>query len=215
MTSEITNIPATTTYSSSSASDIVNQAYMDIFDRLTWCPIDMDANTCFKETFERIAQNKTDVPWWFQTMLRDAQRVVSTPWHNNSAHNVTNDGKGLHYCAIEKVGIKHWKRLFCGLQNQEFKYHTCVPDDPVPDNAPHAIFLRDPLERFLSAYMDKCLELPQERHCEPTSVFLDHENGHTKGLDKKLLFEAYADAMPLKWNMHFFPQRYVKLFTTK
>ena len=59
---------------------------------------------------------------------------------------------------------------------------------------------------YLGAWIAKSIT---ERHCEPTSVFLDKENGFTKGLDdnKKLLFEAYVDAMPLKWNVHFFPQR--------
>lgn len=56
----------------------------------------------------------------------------------------------------------------------------------------------------------RCLDRKSitEGHCEPTRVFLEKENGFTEGLDdKKLLFEAYVDAMPLKWNVHFFPQR--------
>ena len=72
-----------------------------------------------------------------------------------------------------------------------------------------AVMLRDPLERMLSGYLNKCAHVPTrklEGHCEPNSVF----NGTilTSGIrdDKRQLFAAYVDAFPLKWNIHFFPQ---------
>lgn len=144
-------------------------------------------------------------------MLRDAPTPVSGGWHYQRASNVTDNGQALEFCTIEKVGTKHWRKLFCHLQNKTTVVRTqnCW-HQAVPTDAPRAVFLRDPLERFLSAYMDKCLDPLgiTERHCEPNIVFLDKENGLTEGLeDKKLRFEAYVETMPLKWNLHFFPQR--------
>ena len=34
-----------------------------------------------------------------------------------------------------------------------------------------AVFLRDPLERFLSGYLDKCVRSVREKHCEPNQLF--------------------------------------------
>jgi len=70
------------------------------------------------------------------------------------------------------------------------------------------VFLRDPLERFLSAYVDKCTRRNARRaHCEPLEVFNSKANGLMEGIEGSKLahFEAYVDAMPLRWNIHFFP----------
>lgn len=69
--------------------------------------------------------------------------------------------------------------------------------------------LRDPLERLLSGYLSKCV-VPKRRsvegHCEPNSVF----NGTDLTLrireDRRQMFAAYVDGLPLRWNAHFFPQ---------
>jgi len=103
--------------------------------------------------------------------------------------------------------------MSCVLNGQPFKGHTCkmtVKEKPDADPAavPRIVFLRDPLERFLSAYIDKCIEYKNlQPHCEPEVVFNDPNNPLTEGLvgNKRANFEAYVDAFPLKWNMHFFP----------
>jgi len=142
-------------------------------------------------------------------MLRDAPKVVSLHHHHLSAP--TRNGKGLHFCTIGKIGTTQWRKLVCRLQRKPSNggRNVCIPDTPISYEAPKAIFLRDPLERFLSAFIDKCLHKRIERHCEPVAVFLD-DASLVDGLDqsKKLLFEAYVNAMPLRWNMHYFPQRY-------
>ena len=188
-------------------TDIVKNAYYSTFSHLEWCPEDVAMDTCLCET--QLDDDK--VPWWFQTMLRDAPLEVSLPHHYLSA--TTPNHKGLHFCTIGKIGTKHWRKLFCHLQNLPSNGGriVCAPETPVDESFPHVVFLRDPLERFLSAFIDKCINKrgTRERHCEPAVVFLDVENGLLERLDasKKLLFAAYVETMPLKWNMHFFPQR--------
>lgn len=204
------NYPGKQSTPTLSAWDIVNRSYNQVFAQVTDCPDRVDIKACVNQTFTKNAQG-SDVPWWFLTMLRDAP-ITAGRWHHLSAHNVTEDGRGLQMCAIEKIGTKHWRGVFCHLQDKKYVGNrVCREGRPIEKSAAKAVFLRDPLERFLSAYMDKCLDQlgVTERHCEPTLVFSDHENGLTEGLknNKKMLFEAYVDAMPLKWNMHFFPQR--------
>jgi len=93
----------------------------------------------------------------------------------------------------------------------------------MPADAPWAVFVRDPLERLLSGYLDKCYN-PETRqdegHCEPNVVFnpmkglANAENNAyanlLDGLDiegqEKAMFGAYVDVLPLKWNEHFVPQ---------
>jgi len=189
--------------------DIVEKAYTNSFAHLQWCPDDLAMDQCLRETFDKLHDD--NVPWWFQTMLRDAPSVIHLQHHNLSAP--TRNKRGLRFCTIGKIGTKHWRRLICRLQNKPSNRgrNVCIPDTAIPENAPKAVFLRDPLERFLSAYIDKCVSWRKvERHCEPLAVFDNEENGLTEGLNKskKLLFETYVDTMPLKWNMHFIPQRY-------
>jgi hypothetical protein len=198
------------TQNRSVASSIVHQTYQNVFSYLTTdCPVQTTIGRCIKRVYRD--ENKT-VPWWFQTMLRDAPNHVSGSWHNQSALNVTFNRRDLEFCAIEKVGTKHWRKFFCRLRNekQDEQRPFCAHVDVAEDSS-KAVFLRDPLERYLSGYMDKCLDAKgiTEGHCEPTTVFLNKTSRLTEGLtDKKLLFEAYVDAMPLKWNLHFFPQSF-------
>ena len=82
------------------------------------------------------------------------------------------------------------------------------PNLVLPPNAPKIVFLLDPLERFLSAYLNKCVGFYKvEKQCEPLAVLHNDESGLTEGLEenKRAKFEAYVDAMPLTWNVHFFP----------
>ena len=89
----------------------------------------------------------------------------------------------------------------------------------MPEDAPRAVFLRDPLERLLSGYLDKCYKMNvrrNEKHCEPNVVF-NMPKGLAEGLNRdgkqkkeypslldglegkdKLMFAAYVDVLPLK-----------------
>ena len=225
--------------------------------------------------------------WWFQTMIRDVASMdnvkrqgVHGPWHIGQAIN-----PNITMCMIEKIGIKQWHDLFQNLNGRgrsvDERKHSILRSDETqvvklpmynkeeddeekyPFYYPSIVFLRDPLDRFLSAYIDKCVSGHRkgERHCEPNDIFNIHgnnddnddfnpmlsglsfnddkydkynnyhngqmkKNEHNKdkqenqrkqeqkqvkrknGHDKKAMFAAYVDTMPLKWNLHFYPQSF-------
>lgn len=169
------------------------------------------------------------IPWWFQTLLRD---TVQGNGAFGGWHNFSTTAPLLNFCSIEKVATTEWRKVFCKLNADD-----CQPD-PVKlcgkkkcawqtkkgmpaKGVPRAVFLRDPLERLLSGYIDKChkgLVRRREGHCEPNAVFnpapgMASEKGrpypllleHLDGYEKQM-FAAYVDVLPLKWNTHFVPQ---------
>ena len=69
------------------------------------------------------------------------------------------------------------------------------------------VVLRDPLERFVSAYIDKCIKRRREGHCEPKVVMGD--TSLEDELTPAQRFEAFVDTFPLKWNLHFLPQHMI------
>jgi len=178
--------------------------------------------TCLKSVLE--GSEGSDFPWWFRTLLRDAATDTSlvADWHNLRFAN-----PDVELCTIEKVATTQWRKLSCMMNDgpdstkvicfpKENEKQALNPSGEVitsesdEKKLKKAVFLRDPLERYLSAYLDKCVNehfRSTEHHCEPNVVFNSPDNGMTDGLkmDKRAMFEAYADAMPLKWNMHFVP----------
>jgi hypothetical protein len=171
------------------------------------------------------------VPWWFQTLLRHTgENGAYGFWHHFSTFD-----PAINFCSIEKVGTSEWRSLFCDLNEDECpNVNGSYPADcvsgvpnrmchyttnkPIPNDAPHAVFLRDPLERLLSGFLDKCVRSHQrinERHCEPNEVFHPDLNkwGDAKvspttdiEANPKQFFAAYLDILPLRWNLHFVPQ---------
>jgi len=184
------------------------------------------------------------IPWWFQTFLRDLRyNGAFGQWHELSTANPP-----IKFCAIEKVGSSAWNDAFCNL-NPKSTSVECVHDaelgreecheeiecsEESPDEEENlrrvhyqrAVFLRDPLERLLSAFINKCYSAIEENHCEPNVIFNsryqraeaitdysgDGDDIITKSLLKdvedndKQMFAAYLDIMPLKWNLHVLPQ---------
>lgn len=174
--------------------------------------------------------------WWFQSMLRDAKdSALYGYWHvgQTTYPNVT-------MCMIEKTGIKHWKALF-RLLNNDTRFVEGLRSDksrssiklPAPLNIddsgakgegyyyPTFVILRDPLERFLSAYLDKCVDANHRKNrkeCGPDKVFNDGlltrgfsfgdgaGNDVDSGGGARSMFSLYVDTLPLRWNYHFFPQ---------
>ena len=70
-----------------------------------------------------------------------------------------------------------------------------------------AVFLRDPLERLLRSYIQKCDTewiRKMEMSCEPNPLFNVDANTTDKDLlntirdNRKQMFEDYVDALPLK-----------------
>ena len=94
----------------------------------------------------------------FQTLLRDLPTSGAYGfWHHFSTTEPT-----FNFCTIGKVATTEWRRVFCKLNADDCK----VPGScgkrgcswrtkkEMPENAPWAVFLRDPLERLLSG--EKC-----------------------------------------------------------
>jgi hypothetical protein len=171
------------------------------------------------ECLEDARYDAKDWPWWFQTMLRDAHPSsnVHVKWHWLDIHNPS-----LKFCAIEKIGTKQFRRLQCWLNyhingTTNLNGNICkwngTQQQPPPIPPKRVVFLRDPLERYLSAFLDKCLDHHNriyESHCAPQQVFASETNERLvydiSDDDPIKFFEAYVDTMPLRWNVHFFPQ---------
>ncbi len=159
------------------------------------------------------------VPWWFQTFLRDLKYNQAFGWWQEKFFYTPH----MKFCTIAKVGCSEWHAI-CDDDPT-----ICAPVELDPNetekwiDAPRAVFLRDPLERLLSAFLNKCIDVPDEGHCEPNPVFNpnvtqvnvrgDSDFGYTiepllEDIEdnKKQLFAAYLDIMPLKWNLHVLPQ---------
>ncbi|KAL7524088.1 hypothetical protein ACHAXR_000433, partial [Thalassiosira sp. AJA248-18] len=215
------------------ASRIIRRSYEKSYALILPCDDEDDhpsssEKSCMKKTLDYFNQppsnNSTvvpSIPWWFQTLLRDTQ--------NNGAygfwHHFYTSEPAFNFCTIGKVATTEWRRVFCKLNAND-----CI-DDPIklcgkkkcawrtkkemPENAPWAVFLRDPLERLLSGYLDKCYTpgtRSREKHCEPNIVFnLDPDLRDAKNNDRpfpsliahledkdKQMFGAYLDVLPLK-----------------
>ncbi len=255
-----------TNLSSTPASDIVHRTFNNTFLHLN-CPKEKPFKVCLHSMYEKIQSKKPRKHdgdgddgdddyddydneewsssssrvqhWWFQSMIRDAGNIagepsfVFGPWHVGQATD-----PNVSMCMIEKIGIKHWTKLFTSLNNSTYYSRKVRSDESqtiqLPASGqgyPSFVVLRDPLDRFLSAYLDKCVDpyhRKREEHCEPNEIYRDHEQndmkanrltaGYSFGGDddkvkdsdmkghRKTLFSMYVDTMPLKWNLHFFPQ---------
>jgi hypothetical protein len=127
-------------------------------------------------------------PWWFVTLLRDvARNGVYGPWHR--LDTIATDPP-LRFCAIGKNGCTEWRRVFRDLNAPEYcdgdnggGHVVCEASKfnaraELGDDVPLTVFLRDPLERLLSGYLDKCAKpniRASQGHCEPNEVFgVDH-----------------------------------------
>ncbi|KAG7350992.1 sulfotransferase family protein [Nitzschia inconspicua] len=156
-------------------------------------------------------------PWWFRTLLRDTAKKyngIQGPWHVLQFSE-----PDLRLCVYEKGGTKKFKQFHCRhIHNYTGKYpefNQCWNQQPKYATKPKsdkAVFLRDPLDRFLSGFLDKCIEFEDEvDHCEPTTVFHDEDTSPVSGFvsnDPKRFFDIYVDTFPLQWNMHFIPQAF-------
>lgn len=177
--------------------------------------------------------NIPSIPWWFQTLLRDLpESGVYGYWTEMNAAFPP-----IQFCTIPKVATTEWQKIFCILNNDRNKVncsiHSDLDDDDswecwtdkciytnvekgtLPANTPKAVIVRDPLERLLSAYLNKCHDSYYrlgEQHCEPIEIFGQEYNkidmlDYIQDNDQQL-FEAYLDVMPLSWNIHFIPQAF-------
>lgn len=198
----------------------------------------------FRECVIHLHEEKridANVTWWFETMIRDVHNGggLFGSWHHDYFHTPTG-APNLRHCTIEKIGSKDWKKLGCEVARETGVY---TPDQPCNykvrpppfeegDNFDKSVMLRDPLERFLSGFLDKCIHEKHrvgELHCEPNDIFRSDQDEEPEDRTKKrsnlveeflpddddeeadhhhprMFFEAYVDTFPLKWNVHFLPQ---------
>mmetsp|Transcript_4471 Transcript_4471/g.12610 ORF Transcript_4471/g.12610 Transcript_4471/m.12610 type:complete len:327 (+) Transcript_4471:121-1101(+) len=182
--------------SSSIAERIVREAYNVTYRHIDPCPPNVPMKSCLQTALTRI-RDSTTVPWWFMSMLRDATTSGSGLW--GGWHVLKTDD--LEFCAIEKVGSTMMRNLVCRLNNQTFRGQPCQSKRKNPHRK-KIVFLRDPLERFLSGFLNWCVDDPSSGHCMPKSVFTDKKL--RKALSTRALFESFVDS-PLQWNLHFFP----------
>jgi hypothetical protein len=159
-------------------------------------------------------------PWWFKTILRDMDHPRSRMF--SPFQIVNSESPALKVCAIAKVASSEWYGVGCKL-NKGAGSKDCNPPSKkeLPSETPRAVFLRDPLERFLSGFLDKCIDPDRryiETHCEPGVIFRSDLYNRTRDnpddlvgellKDSHIMFEAYVDAIALKWDVHFFPQAF-------
>jgi hypothetical protein len=163
-------------------------------------------------------------PWWFETLIRDGSGKERKYNLHAFWHWLVSKDPPLSFCTIEKVATTQWRQVFAQLKDP-----TCTTKEPVePDccayetqecfednwdeiqgmkNYSSIVFIRDPLERFLSAYLNKCESSQRDRQwCKPTAVFEDFDNRMLVDLTKRERFSAFVDVVPLHWDLHFFPQ---------
>ncbi len=178
---------------------------------------------------------------WHYLQFKGVGDPATVAVENGGARQADSAAPRLQLCVYEKGGTKSWKQLQCE-HNHDYEveipnFNQCWKKQPPYDEqlsvgnnhnstaaaaykSEKAVFLRDPLERFLSGFLDKCVRrLDSNNHCEPIFVF-GKSNPNNDGVvpekspiesmlwDKRRTFQAYVDTFPLTWNMHFFPQSF-------
>ncbi|KAL9186270.1 hypothetical protein ACHAXT_005508 [Thalassiosira profunda] len=204
----------------STAEEIVRQSYQQTFgglpiDRI--CGPDVGGMDCSKallsDAMQLSGNEASPMPWWFITLLRDwgTKGVgVHALWHN-----LTTLEPPVDFCTIEKVATTQWRNVQCFLnegKKPSLQPRPCHLNAKMLQrrsyNVSRVVMLRDPLERLLSGYINKCvhkLRRRMEGHCAPNEVFNGTSLTEKIRDDPKQLFAAYVDGFPLKWNIHFFP----------
>jgi hypothetical protein len=147
------------------ASSIIRRSYAKSYAHILPCDEDRPSGKeCMQKTLDYINSpdvNGTSIPWWFQTLLRDI-----TVQHNGAYghwHHFYTTNPPFNFCTIAKVATTEWRRVFCQLNADECKdiftkSQNCNTHGhlkqcgwrtkkEMPEDAPWAVFLRDPLER--------------------------------------------------------------------
>ena len=139
------------------ASSIIRRSYAMSYAHILPCDEDRPSGKeCMQKTldyFNTPDPNDTlpSVPWWFLTLLRDVRNNGSYGyWH----HFYTTTPP-FNFCTIGKVATTEWRRVFCQLNADDCKdpdscgRKKCAwrTKKEMPEDAPWAVFLRDPLER--------------------------------------------------------------------
>ena len=150
---------------------IVERAFQESYAPLVeYCGNLNKTNTldkCLRRTrVQKLQKDTTDSskwPWWFQTLIRDAsipQTGLFGGWHY-----LRFQGKSpMQLCVYEKGGTKMWRAAHCqhlkknGVNTTGISLTNCFQKQGqlIETDMERSVFLRDPLERFLSGFLDKC-----------------------------------------------------------
>jgi hypothetical protein len=193
------------------AWNIVQKSYSETYAILEEECRDVDSLRECMRTLREKDYTIDSFPWWFRTLLRDGtdRAVLHAGWHN-----IAISKPSLQVCAIEKIGSTEWKKLQCVAHGTEKRRGSnCRPDAMPKQPPPRMAILRDPLERFLSAFTDTYIKRLREEHCEPLDVFYQQKNMADATQTEKALapdlaeelkihdqffFETYVETMPLR-----------------
>ena len=104
------------------ADRIIRRSFDSSYAHILPCADDEEGKDCMKKTVEFFNRpglgNRTDVPdipWWFQTLLRD----VMTNGAYGFWHHFYTTKPAFHFCTIGKVATTEWRKVFCELNRED------------------------------------------------------------------------------------------------
>ena len=148
--------------------------------------------------------------WFYQTLL--AQRN-----HSHFQCYVSRKHQ-FKVCTSPKVSSSVWKAVFCELNRR--RPSRCYPGTAdwyesglsrmstwVDESKATIVrIVRDPLERLVSAYFDKCVHETHRRsqkHCHPKEIMVNQPRGYFL---KPETFAEWVDLLGHDWDEHVMPQ---------
>ena len=165
----------TTTMSSSSSSSLLHFCAIEKVSSTTWVSVQCRLNnnvSTFKEAQRQALK-----------LAKDKKNKTTT---KKSKNIVVTIGGGLD-CALQLTKDEMDSYHF---DNSNIQLHQVQNNNITNNNITNnnnnkrataarpqkAVFLRDPLERFLSAFVDKCIRYPYQKHCQPNLLFSSSED---------------------------------------
>jgi len=193
-----------------------NETYADLVEACGSPDEENSLKDCLVELYEkREAQDfSSKWPWWFQTMVRDS-RLLSTGLFGDW-HFLQFPDPPMQMCVYEKGGTKMWRVTHCEIlaatvttfTTSDVSLTSCynLQSPPATENVSKSVFLRDPLERFLSAFLDKCASdnRVSQTHCQPNVIFRSNQTDHVADFmqqDTRTLFEIHVETSPVSVNL--------------
>eukprot|EP00494_Astrolonche_serrata_P026327 UN26588 len=107
-------------------------------------------------------------PWWLENELNQESALwPAAAWHFLKMKNdyVNEIGSSIFFCAIERNAFGNWKNVIGKSRATKSEWEKLLI------SSYSIIFLRDPLERFLNTYIEKCIDSDlDELNCLPNDI---------------------------------------------